>query len=61
MQTNLWDTMKLVLMRKFITLKASENMEVPHTSYLTAHLKTLHKKKQTYPTGVDSREYQIDS
>ncbi|KAL6071587.1 hypothetical protein STEG23_024558 [Scotinomys teguina] len=39
---NLWDTMKTVLIGKFIALNAHINkMEKSHTSDLTAHLKAL--------------------
>jgi hypothetical protein len=39
---NLWDTMKAVLRRKFIAL-------IAYTNNLTAHLRALDQKKQTYP------------
>jgi hypothetical protein len=55
---NLWNTIKVVLRGELIALRA--NMKILqrfHTSYLTAHLKSLEQReKQSYPRGVDSEK-----
>ena len=46
--------MKAVLRGKFIVLKAHiKKTEKAHIRDLTAHLKTIEKKKQTHPGGVE--------
>ena len=51
--SNLWDTMKAVLRGKFVALIAQlKKTEKAHIGDLTAHLKTLEKKKLIHPGGV---------
>ena len=59
--TILWDTLKAVLIGKFIALSAYiKKVEKSHTSILTAHLKDLEqKKKGSHPGGVDTRKLSI--
>ena len=54
---NLWDTMKAFLRGKLIALSASKKkQERAHINSLTTHLKTLEKRKQIHPRGVDGRK-----
>jgi hypothetical protein len=47
---NLWDTMKAVLIGKFIALSAfMKKLERSYTSNLTAHLKALKQKEANIP------------
>ena len=56
-QIQTYETLKAVLKAKFIALSTYiKNLEKFHTSDLTVHLKTLVKKKQTYPRVVDDRK-----
>jgi hypothetical protein len=49
--TNLWDTVKAVLLEKFIALSASKRkLERAYTSSLTAHMIAVEKKKANIPT-----------
>ena len=56
MYPNLWYTMTTVLRGKFIALNAHiKKTEKALINDLTAHLKTLEKKKQMHPEGVEDR------
>ena len=54
---NLQDTMKEFLRGKLRVLSASKKkLDRAHTISLTTHLKTLNKRKQIHPRGVDSQK-----
>ena len=54
---NLWDTMKVVLRGKFITLNAHiKKIEKVHISDLTAHLKALEQKEADSPKRSRQQE-----
>jgi hypothetical protein len=52
--------MKVVLGGKLRALNASlKKLKSEYTSSLTTQLKSLEKKKELYPGGVDGRKYSI--
>jgi hypothetical protein len=52
--------MKIVLRGKFIAQSTLiKKLERSYTSKLTAHLRSLNKKKQTHTGGADGRNIQI--
>ena len=56
------DTMNAFLRGKLIVLSASKKkLEIPYTSSLTAHIKSLLQKKAIHTRGVDSRKKKSNS
>jgi hypothetical protein len=54
--TILWVTMKAVLRGKLIALSAAKKLEGAYPSSLTAHPKSLVKRKQIYQRGGDNNK-----